>query len=102
MRTRAYSVLGSAALVIGAATLANGAAFGAQAGQTKTQTKTNENSRRLCRDLTPSGSHLTRRVCRTREEWDESRDRSQESMLQYQNTHTSTYEQMNQQVGAPR
>lgn len=52
-----------------------------------------DTSRRVCRNITPSGSRLTRRVCRTQAEWDQSRDQNQEGVLQHQINEGSSYEQ---------
>lgn len=52
----------------------------------------NDGSRRICRYLTPSGSRLTRRVCRTQAEWEASADRTQEGVLEFQRENTTQYE----------
>jgi hypothetical protein len=40
--------------------------------------------RRVCRTVTPSGSRLTRRVCRSQADWDSSREKAQDGALEYQ------------------
>jgi hypothetical protein len=52
-----------------------------------------DRSRRVCRNLVPSGSRLSQRVCRTQAEWDEQRDRTQEGALDHQLGTTTQLEQ---------
>ena len=83
------------ALAIGAA---SSAAYGAgdppAATPAETQTKTSEpdRSRRVCRNLTPSGSRMTRRTCRTQAVWNASMDRAQDGLLQYQMENATQYQ----------
>jgi len=87
--------MGFGALLV-AATLADptGAFTTAAAAQEKAKADPNAAaSRRVCRNLTPVGSRLTRRICRTQAEWDESQYRTQDGVLQHQMSTATTYEQ---------
>lgn len=76
--------MGLAALLSGVAFagLAGGFATAAVAGEQSAAQ--GDTSRRVCRSVTLSGSRLSRRVCRTQAEWDASRDRTQDGVLQHQ------------------
>ncbi|MGZ8348272.1 MAG: hypothetical protein ACXWUP_14285 [Allosphingosinicella sp.] len=84
------------ALAIGAA---SSAAIGAgdphagtkAAGQAKTSEP--DTSRRVCRNLTPSGTRMTRRTCRTQAEWNAAMDRTQDGVLQFQTKNQTTFQQ---------
>lgn len=52
-----------------------------------------DRSRRVCRVITPTASRLTRRVCRTQEEWDASSQRAQDGLLDHQINQATTYKQ---------
>lgn len=52
-----------------------------------------DRGRMVCRNLTPTGSRMSRRICRTQAEWDRSRDRTQEEALREQLGPGTTYEQ---------
>lgn len=86
---------GALALLAAGAALA--AAPGAQA-QTQSQDQAGaaeqDRGRMVCRNVTPTGSRMSRRVCRTQAEWDRSRDRTQEEALREQMGTGTTYEQM--------
>jgi len=41
-------------------------------------------ARRVCRDITPSGTRLTQRRCRTQAEWDDEATKAGESLRQNQ------------------
>jgi hypothetical protein len=58
-----------------------GAAARAEEGQNNAE---NPKSRRVCRYQTPSGTRMTRRVCRTQEEWDRGMDKTQQGVLEFQ------------------
>ena len=77
-----------AALALGLAALAATAGAGAAAQDQPKSTEKAE-SRRICRDVTPSGSRLTRRLCRTQAEWDRTRTKSADGLFETQ-TETST------------
>ena len=86
---------GALALLAAGAALA--AAPSAQA-QTQPQAQTNageqDRGRMVCRNVTPTGSRMSRRICRTQTEWERSRDRTQEEALREQMGPGTTYEQM--------
>ena len=54
--------------------------------------KKDDTSRRVCKVITPTGSRMTTRICRTQEEWDRSADKTAEGVLRHQTTETTTYE----------
>jgi hypothetical protein len=87
-------------LTMGLAALLSGATFAgfATAAVASEQTAAQgDTSRRVCRSITLSGSRLSRRVCRTQAEWDASRDRTQDGVLQHQ-----VMEQTNTEQRMPR
>ena len=49
-------------------------------------------SKRVCRSVTPTGSRMTTRVCRTQAEWDKSRDKTADGVLQHQLKNSTQYE----------
>jgi hypothetical protein len=59
----------------------------------KAKTAQGDGSRRVCRTVTPAGSRLTRRICRTQAEWDDSQYRTQDGVLQQQMSTTTLLEQ---------
>ncbi|HEX6375386.1 MAG TPA: hypothetical protein VFZ91_06665 [Allosphingosinicella sp.] len=81
------------ALAIGA--LCAGTALAGEPAAAETQAKAgkNDGSKRVCRNLTPSGTRLTVRMCRTRAEWEASQDRAQESALKHQMNESTQLEQ---------
>lgn len=93
--TASALVMGLGALLAGAAFTGTTGASAADAAVQQAQPKAQEGerSRRICRTITPSGSRLTRRVCRTQAEWDENEHRTQEGVLRHQMGPGSTYEQ---------
>lgn len=85
--------MGLGALLAGTALAsAAGASSAAADVQAEPKATAKDNSRRICRTLTPSGSRLTRRVCRTQADWDQSRDRTQEGHLKQQIDQTTLFE----------
>jgi hypothetical protein len=52
-----------------------------------------DRSRRVCRNVTPTSSRLTQRVCRTQADWDRSQDRTQDGVLQHQMGDGTTIQQ---------
>lgn len=77
--------MGFGALLVGTALVAATGASSAAAGvQAEPKAPAKDNSRRICRTLIPSGSRLSSRVCRTQAEWDQSRDRTQQGLLEHQ------------------
>jgi hypothetical protein len=43
-----------------------------------------DSSRRVCKSLLPAGSHIPKRLCLTRTEWDEAARRAQDSLFKQQ------------------
>lgn len=77
----------AAALAIGLVSLTTGPAL---AGKGPKLAK-DDPSRRVCRNLTPVGTRLTTRVCRTKAEWDSAESKAQDGLLQHQmNNSTQT------------
>ena len=94
----AKPILTVSTVAMGFAALVSSAAFAGASGETAAtaavqgQPKTaprEDRSRRVCRDVTPSGSRLVRRLCRTQAEWDASAQRSQDGLFEQQ-TETTT------------
>ena len=80
MRAAAVLAIGVAVALTGA-TLASvtGAVAAVQGDKAK-----EEKSRRVCRTVTPSGSRLVRRVCRSQEDWDATQQKTQDGVLELQ------------------
>ena len=86
--------MGLGALLAGTALAsATGASSAAADVQAEPKATAKDNSRRICRNLTPSGSRLTRRVCRTQAQWDDTADTAQEGLLKHQIDQSSLFEQ---------
>jgi hypothetical protein len=51
-----------------------------------------DTSRKICRNLVPSGTRMSSRICRTQAEWDASRDKSQDNLLRHQSTKETQYD----------
>ena len=72
---RVMSLIAGSLLIAGAATVGSSAAVagaGTQATAAPNQQSSSEDrSRRVCRSVTPSGTRLPIRTCRTQAEWDE-------------------------------
>ena len=86
------------ALMMGLAALAAAAGAGAVWGpaadaavQDQPKSTQKGESRRICRDVTPSGSRLIRRLCRTQAEWDRSQDKSADGLFEQQTETTTQY-----------
>ncbi len=92
----AMRIVAMAALAAGLGVLGAASAFAADSSQPKKAK--DDPSRRVCRTIVPIGSRLTTRICKTQEQWDMARDKSQDSVLQHQTNNQSTY----QQAGGPR
>jgi hypothetical protein len=83
----ARQIITVAALAIGLGAFGAGAAFADEPASTAQPKKAKtDTSRRICRNMVPTGSRMSARICRTQAEWDKSMDKSQESMLRYQST----------------
>ena len=71
---RVMSFVAGSLLIAGAATVGSTAAVagaGTQATAPYQQSSSEDRSRRVCRSVTPSGTRLPVRTCRTQAEWDE-------------------------------
>jgi hypothetical protein len=92
----ASAAIGLAALLAG--TALTGATAGATDSGEQAQPKSAENdgSRRVCRILTPTGSRMTRRVCRTQEQWDRSMQAAQDGLFGLQQGQGTSTEQVRQ------
>ena len=81
-------VLPSAGLLIGFGVLAAATGLASPSPAWSTvQSQANPGatrSRRVCRDLTPTGTRLMRRVCRSQADWDEEARKSSESVRRQQ------------------
>lgn len=87
------SVVKASALAIGFAALLTGTVPGAQfAAVAKGKKAKDDTSRRVCRVITPTGSRMTTRICKTQAEWDASQDKAQDGVLQHQMTETTLLE----------
>jgi len=64
------------------------------AAQAQPKSAENDGSRRVCRLLTPTGSRMTRRVCRTQAQWDQSMQRAQDGLFGLQQGQGTSTEQM--------
>ena len=87
------AAIGLGALLLGTAVMGtSGASASDPPGQAEAKSE-QDRSRRICRTLTPSGTRLTRRACRTRAEWEASANKAADGVAEQQFEHTSTYEQ---------
>lgn len=80
-----------AALAIGA--MGSGGVLPAEASAKKAKADKDDPSRRVCRSIVPTGSRMATRVCRTQAQWDESRQKSQDGLLDTQMGPGTTYQQ---------
>jgi len=78
--------MAAAAFAIGLGAFGSTPAYARGGGKAK-----DDPSRRVCRNIIPSGSRLGSRVCRTQAQWDEARDKTQDGVLQNQMKEQSTY-----------
>ncbi len=83
--------LGFGALLVGTALAGATGGSAAAAAQGEPKTTQEDGSRRVCRDVTPSGSRLIRRICRTKAEWDRSADRTRTGVFETQTETTTQY-----------
>lgn len=77
-RIGAASILAVALVWLGSGPVI--AATGTQA-QATTKTAKEDKSKRVCRNLTLTGSRLTTRLCRSQEEWDRDAEKAQRDQL---------------------
>jgi hypothetical protein len=81
-------------LAIAFAVAVTGAALSGDATAAAQGDKAKEDkSRRVCRTVTPSGSRLTRRVCRSQADWDATQQKAQDGLLDQQLKETTLFEQ---------
>ena len=92
----------ASALVVGFGLLWASAALPAEAGGSAAeayQSKSKDDpSRRICRNITPSGSRLTTRICRSKAEWERSQTKAADGVFKHQVTESTQY----QQAAGPR
>jgi hypothetical protein len=87
------SAMGFCVLLVGTSFAGITEGFAADpAVQAATMESQEDGSRRVCRILTPSGSRLTRRVCRTQAEWNRSSDRTADGVLKHQMNESTQYQ----------
>jgi hypothetical protein len=81
----ARQIITIAALATGLGVLGAGPAFADEAaGSSQPKKAKTDTSRRICRNLVPTGSRMSGRVCKTQAEWDASQDKTADSMLRHQ------------------
>lgn len=74
-----------AAMAMGLGLMGAGPAFADEAAGTSQPKKAKaDTSRRICRNVVPTGSRMSGRICRTQAEWDASRDKVAEGVLRHQ------------------
>jgi hypothetical protein len=86
------------AVAVTGATLAqvSGAAAAVQADKSG-----EDKSRRVCRTVTPSGSRLVRRVCRSQADWDSTQQKAQDGVFESQMRDQTLFEQAPGPMGTP-
>ena len=90
---RARQVITVAALAMGLGVLGAAPAVADEAAGTSQPKKAkSDTSRIICRNLVPSGTRMSSRICRTQAEWDASRDKSQDNLLRHQSTKETQYD----------
>jgi hypothetical protein len=89
--TVAALAIGLGAIGLGAA--GSGTAFAGEGAGTSQPKKAIDEGRRVCRNLVPSGTRLTSRVCKTQAEWERAMDKTQEGVLRQQMHEQSGVEQ---------
>ena len=57
---------------------------GEHAASAKEKKAEDDPSRRVCKVVTPTGSRMTKRVCRTHAEWAKSQEKAQDGLLDLQ------------------
>ena len=80
---RVMSFVAGSLLIAGAATVGTSAAVAGAGTQATTANQPNpseDRSRRVCRSVTPSGTRLAIRTCRTQAEWDEQANQARHRM----------------------
>jgi len=87
------SIVRASALAIGFGALLAGTIPAVEtAAMAKPKSASDDTSRRVCRILTPTGSRMTKRICKTQAEWERSQDRTQDGVLQHQINETTLLE----------
>jgi hypothetical protein len=81
--SKGYALTTAFAVLLAGTAVASVAGEAGAAVKDETSAKS-DRSRRVCRVVTPTSSRLTTRVCRTQSEWDESADKTGESLRKYQ------------------
>jgi hypothetical protein len=93
----AKRIMTVAALAIGLGALGTSPAFADDGQSEPRKAKAEDTSKRVCRTVVPSGSRLGTRICKTQAQWDDSRDKTQDNLLQFQMNEQTT---MNPAPGA--
>jgi hypothetical protein len=87
MAMGAKQMITVAILAMGLGVLGAGPAFADEAaGVSQPKTAKADTSRRVCRNLVPTGSRMSSRVCKTQAEWDATRDKTADNLLRHQST----------------
>lgn len=86
----------ASALVMGFGLLWASAALPAEAGGSAAEAykgkAKDDPSKRVCRNITPSGSRLTTRICRTKAEWERSQTKAADGVFTHQITEATQYQ----------
>jgi hypothetical protein len=80
-------------LAIGIAVTLTGATLASAGGVATAEQAEKEKSQRVCRTVTPSGSRLTRRICRSQADWDSTQQKTQDGVLDQQLKQSTLLEQ---------
>jgi cytochrome c556 len=87
------SIVKASALMLGVAALMTGTLpSGLSASSAAAKPDKNDRSRRVCREIVPSGSRLGARICRTQAEWDRDEAKAQDAVLRHQTNESTQYE----------
>ena len=84
------SIAKTSALTLLFAEMGTGLAGSPASAETKTDK--DDTSKRICKIITPTGSRMTTRICRTQAEWDRSQSKTAEGVLRHQTNESTGYE----------
>lgn len=73
-----------------------------ETGAEAKEAKKTDPSKRVCQSITPSGSRLVKRICRTQQEWDDHTKATQDGLLSFQRNNTDTNDLTNFHAGSPK
>lgn len=86
------SIVKGTAWAAGIAVLMAGTSFVAgSAASAESKADKKDTSKRICRMITPTGSRMTTRICRTRAEWDKGQETTADGVLQHQLKNSTQY-----------